>query len=219
MPWQSWHSISTCDPIGSRYADVVFPAATWGEQNFVRANGERCIRLYQKFYDAPGDAKPDWWIIANLAKRMGFSGFDWDNANEVCEESSRFSRGNRKACHMIKVAAHQEGKTLHEKLAEFGTTGVQGPTFYNYDTGQLHGTVRLHDTTLTQEQFAGMGRTEGAKMTIQRRRQHISGRKFRDGEWQRIRSAATGGQLTGGEEKWREYLSPRSLAEDRSQKR
>ena len=55
---------------------------------------------------------------------MGFSGVDWDNANEVCEESSRFSRGNRKACHMIKVPAHREGKTLHEKLAEFGTTGI-----------------------------------------------------------------------------------------------
>jgi arsenite oxidase large subunit len=64
------------DPIGSRYADIVFPAATWGEEDFVRANGERRIRLYQKFYDAPGDAKPDWWIIAQLAKRMGFSGYE-----------------------------------------------------------------------------------------------------------------------------------------------
>jgi len=97
------------DPIGSKFADIVFPAATWGEVDFVRANGERRLRLYQKFYDAPGDSKPDWWIIARLAKRMGYDGFDWKTSNDVCEESSRFSRGNRKAYHMIKVAAQREG--------------------------------------------------------------------------------------------------------------
>ncbi len=55
--------------------------------------------------------------IGQLAKRMGFDGFDWADSNEVAEESSRFSRGSRKDFHMIKVAAHREGKTLHEKLA------------------------------------------------------------------------------------------------------
>ncbi len=150
------------DPIGARFADIVFPAATWGEEDFMRANGERRLRLYQKFYDAPGASKPDWWIIANLAKRMGFDGFDWKNANDVAEEASRFSRGSRKAFHMIKIAAHKEGKTLHQKLAEYGTTGIQGPTFYNYETGELHGTVRLHDTTLTEADLAKKGAVNGA---------------------------------------------------------
>ena len=68
------------DPIGARYADIIFPAAGWGEETFTRANGERRIRLYPKFYDAPGEAKPDWWIVAQLAKRMGFEGFDWKNS-------------------------------------------------------------------------------------------------------------------------------------------
>ncbi len=135
------------DPIGARYADIIFPAATWGEEDFMRANGERRLRLYRKFYDAPGEAKPDWWIIAQLAKRMGYDGFDWKNANDVAEESSRFSRGNRKAYHMIKVAAHREGKTLHQKLGEFGTDGIQGPV-YMKDDGTLMGTKRLHDTQL-----------------------------------------------------------------------
>ncbi|HFQ15417.1 MAG TPA: arsenite oxidase large subunit, partial [Rhodobacteraceae bacterium] len=136
------------DPIGARYADIIFPAATWGEEDFMRANGERRLRLYRKFYDAPGEAKPDWWIIAQLAKRMGYDGFDWKNANDVAEESSRFSRGNRKAYHMIKVAAHREGKTLHQKLGEFGTDGIQGPVFMK-DDGTLMGTKRLHDTQKT----------------------------------------------------------------------
>jgi len=149
------------DPITTQFADIVFPASTWGEEDFMRANGERRLRLYQKFYDAPGDAKPDWWIIAGLAKRMGFDGFDWKDNNEVAEEASRYSRKGRKAFHMIKVAAHREGKTLHQKLAEFGTDGIQGPTFYNYQTGELFGIKRLHDTTLTAKDFARMGMADG----------------------------------------------------------
>jgi len=135
------------DPIGARFADIIFPAATWGEDTFMRANGERRLRLYNKFYDPPGEAKPDWWIIGQLARRMGFDGFDWKNSNEVAEEASRFSRGSRKDFHMIKVAAHREGKTLHQKLGEFGTNGIQGPVFMRED-GSLMGTKRLHDTTL-----------------------------------------------------------------------
>ena len=116
------------------------------KKTFMRANGERRLRLYNKFYDAPGEAKPDWWIIAELAKRMGFDGFDWKDSNDVAEESARFSRGSRKDFNMIKVAAHREGKTLHQKLDEFGTDGIQGPVFMN-DDGSLTGTKRLHDTT------------------------------------------------------------------------
>ena len=149
------------EPIGGHFADIVFPAATWGEEDFMRANGERRLRLYQKFYDAPGNAKPDWWIIAQLATRMGFDGFDWKNSNEVAEEASRFSRGSRKDFHMIKVAAHAEGKTLHQKLAEFGTDGIQGPVFYNYDTKELVGTKRLHDTTLSAAELEKKGLTNG----------------------------------------------------------
>ncbi|WP_070971761.1 molybdopterin-dependent oxidoreductase [Vibrio sonorensis] len=149
------------DPIGAKFADIVFPAATWGEVDFMRANGERRLRLYQKFSDAPGQAKPDWWIIAQLARRFGFDGFDWDESNDVAEEASRFSRGSRKDFHMIKVAAHAEGKTLHDKLKEFGTDGIQGPVFYNYDTKKLVGTKRLHDTEMSQETLLEKGLEHG----------------------------------------------------------
>ena len=85
------------DPIGVKYADIVFPAATWGEVDFARANGERRCRLYSKFYDAPGDAKPDWEIAGLVAKKMGFPGFDWKDSNQVFEETARFSRKSRVA--------------------------------------------------------------------------------------------------------------------------
>ncbi len=155
------HDIYLRDPIGSRFADIVFPAATWGEEDFIRANGERRLRLYSKFYDAPGDAKPDWWIIAQMARRMGYDGYDWKSSSDVAEEMSRFSRKSRKAYHMIKVAAHREGTTLHEKLRSLGSDGIQGPTFYNYETGELHGTKRLHDTTLTKADMDKKWGTDG----------------------------------------------------------
>jgi arsenite oxidase large subunit len=144
------------DPIGARFADIIFPAAGWGEDTFTRANGERRIRLYPKFYDAPGEAKPDWWIIAQLSKKMGFEGFDWNNSNDVLEEGARFSRGSRKDFFMVKVAAQKEGKTLHQKLGEFGTDGIQGPVMM-LDDGSLEGTKRLHDTArkLPEEGAAG----------------------------------------------------------------
>ena len=132
------------NPLGSIFADIVFPAATWGEEDFMRANGERRLRLYQKFYDAPGEAKPDWWIVAQLGKKMGFDGFDWKNSNDVAEEAARFSRGSRKDFNMIKVDAKAKGITLHERLRQMGTEGIQGPVFRI--NGKLVGTKRLHDT-------------------------------------------------------------------------
>lgn len=47
---------------------------------------------------------------------------------------------------MVKIAAKREGKTLHQKMGEFGTDGIQGPVLMD-DQGNLIGTKRLHDTT------------------------------------------------------------------------
>lgn len=67
-------------------ADVVFPAATWGEINGVVSSEDRRLRLQQKFMDAPGQARPDWQIIADVAKRLSFTGFDWKSDEDVWDE-------------------------------------------------------------------------------------------------------------------------------------
>ena len=127
------------DPIGAKYADIVLPAATWGEADFVRANGERRLRLYQKFYDAPGEAKPDWWIVAQWAKKMGFEGYDWKDSNDVITEGGRFSRGRQDNNYDALVwMAKKKGVRVHDLLRKFGTTGIQAPVIlvdedYNYD--------------------------------------------------------------------------------------
>jgi arsenite oxidase large subunit len=54
----------------AQYAHLVLPAAQWGEMNLTSINGERRLRLYQKFMDAPGIAEPDWKIMARMAQRL-----------------------------------------------------------------------------------------------------------------------------------------------------
>lgn len=135
------------NPIGSQYADIVLPAATWGEEDFTRANSERRIRLYSKFYDPPGDAKPDWKIVSMFAKKMGFEGYDWKDSNEVFEETCRFSRGSRKDYQVIRTMAKRKGMRSHDFLRTFGTTGLQAPLLLDGD--KIIETKRLHDYNRT----------------------------------------------------------------------
>ena len=127
----------------TRYADLVLPAATWGEEDFARANAERRIRLYQRFMDPPGDARPDWWIFAQVARRMGFDGFDWADSNAVFEESAPRSGGSRKDYRALVEKARREGVRAHDLLAEHGTTGLQAPL--GLDGDRITETVRLHE--------------------------------------------------------------------------
>lgn len=133
-------------PIGTELADIVLPAATWGEEDLTRANGERRIRLYQKFYDAPGEALPDWKIAAKFAKKMGFSGFDWETSNDVFENAAFYNKGRRTSYVALVEYARAHNKTGHELLAELGTEGIQAPV--RWEDGKLVGTKRLHDSTL-----------------------------------------------------------------------
>ncbi len=127
----------------TEFADLLLPAATWGEVDVSRMQGERRLRLYSKFMDPPGEAKPDWWIIAQVARRMGFDGFDWDAPNDVFEEASEASRGSVHDYSALVELARDRGRRAHEVLREMGTTGIQCPITRVGD--QLRGTVRLHE--------------------------------------------------------------------------
>ena len=133
-------------PMGTEFADIVLPAAQWGEHEGARCNGERRLRYYAKLMDPPGQAKPDWWAVSRFAQKMGFEGFDWETSNDVFEEAARFSRGGVLDYGVLAWQAKQEGKTGLEKLAELGTTGIQTPV--RLENGEMVGTKRLHDSTL-----------------------------------------------------------------------
>lgn len=72
-------------------ADVVLPATAWGETDGVCTNTERRVQRMRAAVPPLGNAKPDWWIISQIAKRLGFNGFDYNAPkaifNELCDLS------------------------------------------------------------------------------------------------------------------------------------
>ncbi|MEZ0109781.1 sulfite reductase (NADPH) flavoprotein alpha-component [Catenulispora sp. EB89] len=69
------------------YADVVLPATLWAESDGVMVNSERNLTLVQGVVDPPGEALPDWRLIARVACEMGFAdAFTYDSSEEVFEE-------------------------------------------------------------------------------------------------------------------------------------
>ncbi|MBI3055015.1 MAG: molybdopterin-dependent oxidoreductase [Betaproteobacteria bacterium] len=139
--------------MGAEYADIVLPAATWGEDNFTRCNSERRLRLYSKFYDAPGDAKPDWWAVQKFAHKMGFSSYDWKNSNDVFEEAARFGRNGVLNYHPLVVKAKELRTPAQELLRTYGTGGIQTPI--RMKDGKLIGTPRLHDPANDWDEIEG----------------------------------------------------------------
>ncbi|GFE18551.1 hypothetical protein Sgleb_65980 [Streptomyces glebosus] len=72
------------------YADVVLPAAMWAEAEGVMVNSERNLTLVQPAADPPGEAWPDWRIIAEIACAMGYEdAFTYHGAEEIFEEIKR----------------------------------------------------------------------------------------------------------------------------------
>ena len=67
-------------------ADVVLPASAFGETDGTATNTERRVQRLRKAVEPQGDAKPDWWIVAQIAKRLGIPGFDYESARDVFDE-------------------------------------------------------------------------------------------------------------------------------------
>ena len=122
---------------------VWLPGATSGEMNLTSMNGERRMRLTERFMDPPGDAMPDCLIAARLAnhlervfREMGksdvadkFKGFDWQT------EEDAFMDGYH---------GHEKGGEFvtYDRLRAMGTNGFQEPATAFQD-GKIIGTKRL----------------------------------------------------------------------------
>ncbi len=73
-------------------AHVRLPAAAWGEKDGTVTNSERRISRQRAFLPPPGEARPDWWMIGEVAKRMGFAaGFGFESAHAIFVEHARLS--------------------------------------------------------------------------------------------------------------------------------
>ena len=59
----------------ANYADVILPASAWAEKTGTVTNTNRQVQMGRKAIDPPGEAREDWWITVQLAKRLGL---DWN---------------------------------------------------------------------------------------------------------------------------------------------
>ncbi|WP_130802537.1 nitrate reductase [Acinetobacter ihumii] len=73
------------------FADVLLPALGWGEKDGTVTNSERRISRQRAFLGAPGQSQADWWAICQVARKMGFSGFDFENAHQIFQEHAALS--------------------------------------------------------------------------------------------------------------------------------
>ena len=72
-------------------ADVVFPASSWAETDGVFTNTERRVQRVRAAVPSPGEAKPDWWIVSQIAQRLGIPGFDYTEVREIFNELCELS--------------------------------------------------------------------------------------------------------------------------------
>ncbi|MBY4630409.1 nitrate reductase [Rhizobium croatiense] len=76
----------------ARHAQVLLPSLGWGEKDGTVTNSERRISRQRPFLGIPGDAKADWWQLAEVGRRMGFAAaFDFDAPAEIFAEHAALS--------------------------------------------------------------------------------------------------------------------------------
>jgi assimilatory nitrate reductase catalytic subunit len=89
-------------------AHVLLPALAWGEKSGTVTNSERCISRQRAFLPPPGEAKPDWWIMGEVAKRLGFgAAFSFASAADIFREHAALSAFENEGARDFDIGALQ----------------------------------------------------------------------------------------------------------------
>jgi arsenite oxidase large subunit len=124
-------------------AHVMLPAATSGEMNLTSMNGERRMRLTERYMDPPGQAKPDCLIAAGIAQYLEKA---WRAAgkDDVADKFKGFDWKTEEDAFMDGYHGHAGGGEFvtYDRLRDMGTNGFQEPATAFTD-GKIVGTKRL----------------------------------------------------------------------------
>ncbi|MGY1634404.1 molybdopterin oxidoreductase family protein [Geodermatophilus sp. SYSU D01186] len=116
----------------AQLADVVLPAATWGEKTGTFTNVDRTVHLSEKAVDPPGEARPDLDILIDFAHRLGLRDKDgaplvkWSDPEGAFEGWKECSRG--RPCDYTGLS--------YDKLR--GGSGIQWPCTEQHPDGTEH---------------------------------------------------------------------------------
>ncbi len=123
---------------------VWLPAATAGEMNLTSMNGERRLRLTERYMDPPGQSLPDCIIAARLANNLE-SVFREMGKTDVADKFKGFDWKTEEDAFMDGYHANAKGGEFvtYDRLRAMGTNGVQEPAT-GFESGKLVGTKRLY---------------------------------------------------------------------------
>jgi assimilatory nitrate reductase catalytic subunit len=93
----------------ARHAHVLLPAAAWGEKDGTVTNSERRISRQRRFLPWPGEVRADWWIFAEVARRMGWGDdFAYAAPVDVFREYARLSGAENAGTRDFDISAFAE---------------------------------------------------------------------------------------------------------------
>jgi len=116
-----------------RFADVIFPAACFAEKEGVFTNSDRRVQRVRKAVEPPGEARPDWEILCELARAVGYPMPNYSSSAEVYDEMASL-------CPSFKGISHARLDAQLRDLQEGEMTGLQWPC----PEPQHPGTPTLH---------------------------------------------------------------------------
>jgi assimilatory nitrate reductase catalytic subunit len=104
-----------------RFAHVALPATAWGEKDGTVTNSERRISRQRPFLGSPGEARHDWAIIAELARRMGFGdAFAYETPAQIFVEHAALSALENDGTRDFDIGAFAKiGETDYDALSPF----------------------------------------------------------------------------------------------------
>jgi formate dehydrogenase alpha subunit len=70
----------------AKFAHVILPAASFVEKDGTFTNTERRVQRVRKVIEPIGNSRPDWWIVCQIAQRLGAKGFDYNHPSDIMEE-------------------------------------------------------------------------------------------------------------------------------------
>jgi assimilatory nitrate reductase catalytic subunit len=103
-----------------RHADVLLPSLGWGEKDGTVTNSERRISRQRRFLDAPGEARADWWQLAEVGRRMGYTGFNYASPSDIFAEHAALSAFENDGSRDFDIGSHAwTDDESYEGLAPF----------------------------------------------------------------------------------------------------
>lgn len=108
------------------FSHVRLPAAGWGEKDGTVTNSDRTVSRQRAIFPLPGEAKPDWWIVKEVARRMGWkTAFAYDRPADIWREHVRLSTYRNEGRRLFSLAGHGAGGNAdYEAMAPFRWGGT-----------------------------------------------------------------------------------------------